>query len=57
MEYILKEVYFHEYCKTCKYSDKKEDESPCSECLEEPVNAHSHKPVYWKERFSNGIKD
>lgn len=57
MEYILKEVYFHEYCKTCKYSDKKEDESPCHECLEEPVNAFSHKPVYWKERFNSDIKD
>lgn len=49
-EYIYKEVYFHQYCKQCEYRDLDETESPCFECLEDPVNAYSHKPVKFKER-------
>lgn len=46
----LKEVYFDQYCKTCEHEEKKEDETPCYECLAEPSNTYSHKPVYWKEK-------
>lgn len=45
-----KEVYFSEYCKTCKYEKNAEEDEPCDECLQEPTNAYSHKPVYWKEK-------
>lgn len=45
-----KEVYFGEFCKKCQYKDKKETESPCCECLEEPVNLYSHKPVKFEEK-------
>lgn len=45
-----KEVYFDQYCKTCKHFEKKEEEDPCYECLGEPINAYSHKPVYWEEK-------
>ena len=41
----LKEVYFNEYCSECKYEEDKEDEDPCHECLNNPVNVNSHKPV------------
>lgn len=44
-----KEVYFDQYCKTCVSKDKKEYEDPCDECLSEPVNLYSHKPVNYKE--------
>ena len=47
---VYKEVRFDQYCKTCKYEKLKEDESPCYECLENPVNVYSHKPVCWKEK-------
>lgn len=50
MEDSYKEVYFDEYCKTCANEKKKEDEEPCDECLSEPVNLDSHKPVRWKEK-------
>lgn len=50
MEERYKEVYFSEYCKTCKHNDKGEDEDPCYDCLEEPVNLYSHKPVNWQEK-------
>lgn len=45
-----KEVRFDEYCKTCKYESKKVDEDPCDECLNNPVNLYSKKPVNWKEK-------
>lgn len=49
MDEAYKEVYFDQYCKTCKYKDAKETEDPCDECLNEPVNLYSHKPTKWKE--------
>lgn len=45
-----KEVYFYEYCKTCKYAKLKSDEEPCNECLMNPTNEYSHKPVNYKEK-------
>lgn len=50
MEDICKEVYFSLYCKTCQYENLPENEDPCDECLNEPVNVHSHKPVKWVEK-------
>lgn len=49
MEESYKEVYFGQYCETCAYKDNKEDDEPCDECLAEPVNVHSHKPVCYEE--------
>lgn len=46
----MKEVYFDQYCKTCKHSDLREDQEPCSECLNEPVCQYSHKPVQYEEK-------
>ena len=44
-----KEVYFHEYCQECKYWTTPMTEDPCNECLGEPANLYSHKPVKWEE--------
>ena len=44
-----KEVYFDQYCKTCKFKDKDEQQDPCDECLNEYFNEGSHKPVKYKE--------
>ena len=44
-----KEVYFNIYCKTCKYYGLDENQDPCNECLGEPMNLYSHKPVCYKE--------
>ena len=46
----LKEVYFDQYCKTCQHKDVDESEDPCDECLNEPVNSYSHKPVNYEEK-------
>lgn len=45
-----KEVYFHKYCKTCEHREVKNHEEPCDECLSEPTNWNSHKPVKYEEK-------
>lgn len=44
-----KEVYFEQYCKTCKNKKTDETKDPCHQCLSEPMNLYSHKPVNWKD--------
>lgn len=46
----MKHVEFDRYCPTCEHKDVKEDEQPCYDCLAEPVNQYSHKPVNYKEK-------
>lgn len=48
MEQIEKEVYFDKYCRTCEHKNLREDQEPCNECLTNPVNLYSHKPIKWK---------
>lgn len=48
IDYLL--VDFKKYCKTCEHKDKKENEDPCAECLENPMNLYSQKPVKWEEK-------
>lgn len=50
MEDLYKAVYFDKYCQTCVHFDLKETDDPCDECLSEPVNLYSHKPVKWEEK-------
>lgn len=50
MEYQYKEVYFDQYCKTCKHCDVKNVDEPCDSCLSEPTNLYSHKPVNWEKK-------
>jgi len=45
-----KEVYFDLYCDMCEHRDKKDTDEPCDDCLAEPVNLNSHKPVKFKEK-------
>lgn len=49
MELRTKEVYFGEYCRKCKYYENSPSDDPCDDCLNEPSNEYSHKPVYFKE--------
>ena len=42
-DYLL--VDFRKYCRTCKHRDVLETDEPCNECLENPTNLYSHKPV------------
>lgn len=44
-----KEVYFGEYCKKCKHKSVDSADDPCFDCLAEPINLNSHKPVKYEE--------
>jgi len=48
-----REVRFDEWCSKCEYSDITEDnmnpKDPCWDCLHEPMNIDSHKPINFKE--------
>lgn len=43
-----KEVYFDQYCKSCKHHGLEESKDPCNDCLAEPGNTNSHKPLFMK---------
>lgn len=43
-------IEFEKWCKKCVYFSKHEEDEPCCDCLEEPVNMNSHKPVMFKEK-------
>lgn len=45
-----KEVYFEQFCKICKHKEKSEKDDPCFDCLAEPANLNSHKPVKFEEK-------
>lgn len=45
-----KEVNFYKYCPLCEHRDKADADDPCNECLENPSNVNSRKPVMFKER-------
>lgn len=47
-------VDFHKWCEKCEYKDLSESEDPCWDCLNEPVNEDSTKPLYFKEK--EGVK-
>lgn len=53
MEGAMKEVDYSKYCKMCKNRDLKENEEPCWECLTNPVNEDTHRPVMFEERGTN----
>jgi hypothetical protein len=50
MENDYKEVYFDLYCKNCKHKKVRERDEPCAECLDNPVNLYSRKPVKYEQK-------
>lgn len=50
MENDYKEVYFDQYCKTCLNQKIAEKDEPCRECLDNPANLYSHKPVKYEKK-------
>lgn len=38
-----------EFCNTCKHKDVPQADDPCHDCLGEPVNLYSHRPVNYEE--------
>ena len=46
-----------EYCNTCKYNKRDENDYPCCECLTEPAKEDGKKPVFWEEDKTTIKKD
>lgn len=44
-----KEVIFGDYCKKCVYKDLSDQEEPCFECIAEPTNLWTHRPIKFEE--------
>lgn len=45
-----KEVYFDQYCKSCKHHGLEESKDPCNDCLAEPSNTNSNKPMNYESK-------
>lgn len=43
-------VRFDLYCDTCEYRDNDETKDICNECLGNPVNIDSRKPINYKKK-------
>lgn len=50
MEIKEKMVDFYKYCPTCEYNTIHEGKDPCNECMDEPVNVGTDKPVKYVPR-------
>lgn len=49
-EQIYREVKFNVYCEKCKYKGTKEEDYPCCECLDNPLNLYSNKPTKFEDK-------
>lgn len=50
MENIDIMVDFKKYCETCKYKDGGEFDGPCHECLSNPINTQTDRPVKYEKK-------
>lgn len=51
-----KEVRFDKYCETCENKNLSETSDICDECLSNPTNLNSEKPINWKQDASSNKK-
>ena len=52
-----REVNFYQYCPKCRYHKRPDEAEPCAECLDEPYNKESTKPVNFKPVGPNDVAD
>lgn len=57
MEIRDKIVEFDKYCKDCEYFDSPDYLDPCHECLNNPSNEDSRKPVNFKKKEKTEKKE
>ena len=50
MEKLYREVKYDKFCPTCKHEKKPETGAHCAECIDEPLNLYTEKPVKWEEK-------
>ena len=46
----LKEVFYDKFCHKCVHEKLAENEEPCCDCLNEPGNVDSHRPIYFEQK-------
>lgn len=49
-------VDFARYCKLCDHWALKDFEEPCNDCLDNPTNLESKRPIHFKENYSDTSK-
>ncbi len=42
-------VRYDKWCDRCKHRDIPENDDPCEQCLDNPINENSEKPIYFEE--------
>lgn len=50
MELIDHEVYYDYYCPRCIYEKIEMWDDPCENCLKNPMQPHSHKPLEYRAK-------
>ena len=50
VENQMKIVNFDKYCSSCMYSEVKETDDPCNECLTSGANLYSDRPIKYREK-------
>lgn len=50
MELNTKLVDYNKYCPLCEYKNLEDYRDPCNDCLNNPVNWNSRKPIRFKEK-------
>lgn len=50
MDNNTKEVWYFQYCPTCKHLKEDQAEDTCHYCLETPARENSHKPINYEPK-------
>lgn len=50
MRIINKIVDFDKYCNSCRHFESADEKDPCHECLNNPSNVDSRKPVMYEKK-------
>lgn len=56
LDHEYKEVRYDKYCAKCKNSNIAGYEEPCNECLDNPMNLYSQKPIKFEEKENKGSR-
>lgn len=51
-EFAEMEVMFRKYCAKCVHKKLDEKMDPCNECLSQPYNFNTEKPIHYEEAES-----
>ena len=46
----MQKIVEFEWCQSCEHCNLQDYEDPCNDCLDEPMNEDSRRPVFYKEK-------